>query len=428
MPSLTHVLAPLGCLGLLLVACEPKSEVDLEEASSSEDALQVCAKGSTLSGIDVSEFQDSISWPSVKTAGTTFAFIRVSDGVDYPDDRFQQNWQGAMDAGITRGAYQYFRPGDDPVAQANLLLESMGTLGPNDLPPVVDVETQDGVSDATLVKNLRVWIARVEEVSGRRPIIYAALGFWDTVQGTEEFDAYPLWVANYGPSCPYLPATWSRWDFWQYTDSGSVSGVPGPVDRNRFNGTVADLQAFIAASKTTTTTSLSPVEVYWARETNGMYQLRALTSPSTQRVEYRVDGFLIGESTKTEGPNFPDSYTFKNEATARPFEVRGFDSGGVVVSRGVGLIDTVPGTAVYIKQMGKQLYEIGLERAPAAVAAIEVRADQFLLTDSVSKTSRSTRLAVRSKFNQLGSRTFKITTFNADGSVRGNLVRTMELQ
>ena len=128
-----------------------------------------------------------------------------------------------------------------------------------------------------------------------------------------------------------------------------------------------------------------------------------------------------------DGQNFPDSYSFSTESTARLFEVTGYDAKGALVGYGNGLIDTVPGTAVYVKQMGAGLYETGLERAPSGVAAIEVRADDYLLTDNVSQKTRSTRLAVRSKFTQLGTRKFKITTFNADGTIRGNLHRTLEI-
>ena len=106
----------------------------------------------------------------------------------------------------------------------------------------------------------------------------------------------------------------------------------------------------------------------------------------------------------------------------------GFDADDQRVGHGVGLLDVTAGTGVYIKQMGRRLYEIGLERAPAGVAAIEVRADGYLLTDAVAGTTRSARGAVRSTFNQLGSRQFTITTFAADGAVRGTLRRTFTLE
>jgi hypothetical protein len=83
---------------------------------------------------------------------------------------------------------------------------------------------------------------------------------------------------------------------------------------------------------------------------------------------------------------------------------------------------------VFIRQAGDKIYEIGLERAPSGVAAIEVRADGFLLVDGVSGKSRSSRLAVKSTFGTLGERNFALTTFNADGSKRGTLKRTFTLK
>lgn len=177
-----------------------------------------------------------------------------------------------------------------------------------------------------------------------------------------------------------------------------------------------------------TAADLVPLEVYWARQPNGSYELRALGPSTVASVQYKVDGFVVGNATKADGSNFPDSYTFSSDGNGRFFEVVGFDDTNQEVARGIGSIDVTGGSAVYIKQMGEALYEIGLERAPAGVASIEVRADGFLLTDSVSGTKRSTRLGVRSKFSQLGPRNFTIRTFNADGTLRGTLTRSLTLE
>jgi hypothetical protein len=174
---------------------------------------------------------------------------------------------------------------------------------------------------------------------------------------------------------------------------------------------------------------LVAVEVYWVRNADGSYQLRALAPPVVRSVEYYVDGLLIDTSSLAEGASFPGAYTFIHEGTERPLEVHGFDDAGQQVGLGVGLMDVTSGTAVYIKQMGEHLYEIGLERADPGVAAIEVTVDgQYLLTDSASGQTRSTRLAVRSYLNQLGSRAFAITTYGANGSVRGTLRRTFTVR
>src|SRR5207245_9703027 len=62
------------------------------------------------------------------------------------------------------------------------------------------------------------------------------------------FASYPLWVANYGATCPSMPVGWSQWKFWQTSSTGSVSGITGAVDLDEFNGTLADLMSFGGAA------------------------------------------------------------------------------------------------------------------------------------------------------------------------------------
>ena len=177
-----------------------------------------------------------------------------------------------------------------------------------------------------------------------------------------------------------------------------------------------------------------PLEIYWARRPDGKYDLRALGPAEVVKVRYLVDDYQLAEAPRDDPKtaevedNFPAQYTFKNAIEERHFEVLGYDKSGLQIARGVGLIDSIPGTAVYIRQMGDHLYEIGLEREPDEVAAIEVRVDGYLLTDSETGAQRSARNAVRYKFNTLGERSFDLSTFNADGSLRGHLYRDFKLE
>src|SRR5436309_2175749 len=75
--------------------------------------------GGWLNGIDVSHWQGTINWNSVKNAGVTFAVCKASEGTDYQDPTFFTNWNAMHAAGIIRGAYHMGRPAVDPVAQAN---------------------------------------------------------------------------------------------------------------------------------------------------------------------------------------------------------------------------------------------------------------------------------------------------------------------
>lgn len=410
---------------LALGACTHGAPDDHEPLGEASDEVVVCAAGETVQGIDVSIFQGNVNWNAVATSDVRFAISRVSDGTQFIDSKFAANWQGSASVGLIRGAYQFFRPAQSASAQAAIMIQAVGQLGPGDLPAVLDVETADGQSSATIVSKIQTWLDLVEEGTGKRPIIYAASGFWNTLSGTSAFADYDLWVANYFVNCPLVPNTWSGWTMWQYGDNGSVPGIAGPVDVNLFNGSLADLQAYASTSGSSPDV---PIEVYWARQGDGSYKLHALAPGVVESVVYRVDGWEIGSSSRSLGFNFPDFYTFTVEKNERFFEVLGYDVDGAEVGRGIGLMDVTPSTAVYIRQMGDALYEIGLERAPSGVAAIEVRADGWLLTDTVTGQSRSDRNAVRSEFLQLGPRKFAISTFNADGTKRGTLHRDFTLQ
>ncbi len=89
----------------------------------------VCAAGTTVKGVDVSVYQGTVNWPDVKAAGNDFAIARISDG-SYLDTDFTKNWAGIKSAGMVRGAYQFFEPGEDPVTQANIVIGAAVALVP----------------------------------------------------------------------------------------------------------------------------------------------------------------------------------------------------------------------------------------------------------------------------------------------------------
>src|SRR5690242_4540926 len=110
----------VGCLNTV----DEGATMAAGEISTTEtEALTAkCSGGNTVKGIDVSYYQGSINWNAVKNDGVKFAFIRVSDGTGYIDSKFSSNWSGAKNAGILRGAYQFFRSDEDPIRQADILI------------------------------------------------------------------------------------------------------------------------------------------------------------------------------------------------------------------------------------------------------------------------------------------------------------------
>jgi len=242
-------LAALASLALSLGACTDDYEGESAGAGepvaeSAEEVTKVCGadRYTGPQGADVSKYQGDFNW---KAAGVGFGFARVSDGTTYVDSWFEANWQKMKDAGILRGAYQYFRPGQSVTAQADMVVKKVGKLGPGDLPCVIDVEASDGQSAATIASKVQSWLDIVEQGTGKRPIIYTGPYFWQDKVGSTAFGKYPLWIAHYGTTCPLIPAGWSKWTFWQYCDGNTQYCSNGKGwDRDVFNGTNAELQAF----------------------------------------------------------------------------------------------------------------------------------------------------------------------------------------
>lgn len=213
----------------------------------------------TVPGIDVSYWDSGIDWPKVRATGQRYVFIKATEGDFYSDPTFDDNWAGAKSAGLLRGAYHFFRCNVDPKKQAEKFIAYVNTMDDQgELPPVLDLETNDGQNKDKVISRAKTWIDLVEAEFGRKPIIYSGQYFLQ-----DYFSApgggpppwakgYPLWLAQYpnqySPGMmPYLPTGWFTWMFWQYSDKGQVNGINAAVDMNLFNGTLEELYKFAGA-------------------------------------------------------------------------------------------------------------------------------------------------------------------------------------
>ena len=193
-------------------------------------------------GIDVSEYQGEIVWDSLKDTETnfpiSFVFIRATVGKDRPDIKFAENWEKAKQQNILRGAYHYYRPNENSLEQASLFIRTV-KLQKGDFPPVLDIEQMPKKQPLDSLKiGLKRWLNKVEKHYGVKPIIYSGENFYNAVL-KEEFDGYDFWIANYNFFAENIQ---DEWQFWQFTEKGSVKGITGPVDVNIFNGDPGSLR------------------------------------------------------------------------------------------------------------------------------------------------------------------------------------------
>ena len=190
-----------------------------------------------IHGIDVSRYQQHISWDDVKQMQVKnvkigFAFIKATEGTDRVDNNFRRNWFNAQQAGITRGAYHFFTASRSGKAQAENFLQ-MVKLQKGDLPPVLDIEQMNGTSVSDMQQRVADWLLLVEKKCRVKPIIYTNADFYKTFLAGR-FDEYPLWVAHY--LVKDKPRVQRSWSFWQHNESGHVDGIDSFVDFNVFNG------------------------------------------------------------------------------------------------------------------------------------------------------------------------------------------------
>ena len=191
-------------------------------------------------GIDLSRFQTSVDWATARANGVNFALIKATEGADRVDPMFADHWRGAGNAGIPRGAYHFFYHCGPAADQARWFIANVPrTRGA--LPPVLDMEwtptsptcriRRDG---ATLRAEAAVFLDALQAHYGQRPIVYTSIDFYQDTElwklgGTE------FWLRSVAahPSDLYGGQAWT---FWQYTSSGRVPGIAGPVDINTFAG------------------------------------------------------------------------------------------------------------------------------------------------------------------------------------------------
>jgi GH25 family lysozyme M1 (1,4-beta-N-acetylmuramidase) len=213
----------------------------------------------TVPGIDVSYWDAGIDWPKVRATGQRYVFVKATEGDFYADPTFDDNWLGAKKAGLLRGAYHFFRCNVDPKKQATKFIDYVKTMNDNgELPPVLDLESNDGQTKDKVISRARTWLDLVEAAFGRKPIIYSGQYFLqdyfsEAGGGPPAWTRdYSLWLAQYPNNYvegmqPYLPRGWYKWTFWQYSEKGKVNGINASVDLNMFNGSLEDFYKFTGA-------------------------------------------------------------------------------------------------------------------------------------------------------------------------------------
>lgn len=192
-----------------------------------------------LVGIDVSSFQGDIDWQMVKDAGVEFAMIRlgyrgyVSGELDM-DDSFEKNMEGAASVGIPVGVYFFSQAltEEEAVEEAEYVLEHL--QGRELQYPVIfdweevsaDARTDD--MNMVLLTGCAKSFCETVELAGYEAGVYFNQEYGYMQLNLQSLKDYYFWLAEYREN----PTFYYDFQMWQYTNEGTVPGIPEKVDLN----------------------------------------------------------------------------------------------------------------------------------------------------------------------------------------------------
>ena len=194
--------------------------------------------------VDISHHNGNVNLQLAKADGIVGVIHKATQGTTMADPMYQTNRTQALNEGLLWGAY-HFGTGGDGAAQAQFFLNVVGTFDNTLL--VLDFEQNtDGASMS--LADARAFVTEVNQMTGRFPGFYSG-SYIKQLLGSAKDQVLAqcwLWLPEYGPTA-VVPANWSTWTMWQYTDGNfgpqphSVNGI-GNCDRDKFNGTEDQLQ------------------------------------------------------------------------------------------------------------------------------------------------------------------------------------------
>ena len=210
----------------------------IQGAKYSFDSQGRMSNNSGVLGIDVSKWNGSIDWNAVKNSGVSYVIIRCgyrgsSTGALIEDPKFASNIKGAKAAGLKVGVYFFSQAVNEAeaVEEASMALNLVSGYG-LEYPVFLDVEASNGRGDAidaaTRTAVCRAFCATIQN-SGYKAGIYANKTWLTSKINAGSLTDYKIWLAQYASAPSY---TTTRYDMWQYTSKGNISGISGSVDMN----------------------------------------------------------------------------------------------------------------------------------------------------------------------------------------------------
>lgn len=195
-------------------------------------AKDVGAYDYIATGIDVSKWQGTIDWDKVKASGVDFAILKVGSTKGM-DEYFEFNYLGAKSRGLNVGAYYYTYAMSESEAAAEAETVATWLDGKTfEYPIFFDIEdpSQETLSVETRT-NMCIAFNTALENRGYFAGIYASKSWLNSYLDRAALSQkYVIWEASWRNSGEADIDKSSDCQLWQYSATGTVSGISGNVD------------------------------------------------------------------------------------------------------------------------------------------------------------------------------------------------------
>jgi len=196
-------------------------------------------------GFDLSKWNSTLAAKALATPHVSFVIVRATSGL-VKDPAFDANWSLIKNHHVRRGAYHFYHASEDPIMQAKVFLQAIGSRDPRDIAPIIDFEELSFKKNAPVQhpelvrENLLKILDHVEAETGRTPMLYTNVATGDKYLSDPRFSRYPLWIADWTKKDnPALPAAWKTvgYVYWQRSPSYTLKGAsPAPIDMDIYGG------------------------------------------------------------------------------------------------------------------------------------------------------------------------------------------------
>ena len=181
-------------------------------------------------GIDVSKHNGAVNFEQVKAAGIDFVIIRAGYGrlISQKDPKFEENYAKAKAAGLNVGVYwySYAVTVEEAETEAKVFLQ---TIAGKQFEYPVFLDLEEKKQFTTGKTNVTAMVDRfcsVVQAAGYYVGVYMSRSQLLSYVEKGVRDKYCIWCAEWNDKCNYPDEI----GIWQYTDSGTISGISTRVD------------------------------------------------------------------------------------------------------------------------------------------------------------------------------------------------------